>query len=159
MTVQRKLPSALLFVCDHNALRSPMAEALLLSSLRARGLAPSLYVTSAGLQATELDGFAAAVMAEWGLDIRNHQPKDVQTLEEDRLLDQFDTLITLSPRAHHWARSRPQSLDVHVHYWATPDPVGLSETRDHILMHYRSVRNLLQKRVDDFVASWSLNGA
>ena len=54
---------AVLFACTHNAVRSPIAAALL--HLRSEG---KLFVTSCGVRAEpEVDVFAVAVMEEVGI--------------------------------------------------------------------------------------------
>ena len=53
-------PQSVLFCCDHNAVRSPMAEALM---KKLYGI--DIYVQSAGvMNDLEIDGFAIAVCAE-----------------------------------------------------------------------------------------------
>ena len=59
-----ELPKAVLFACNMNAVRSPMAEAIL-SYLAGR----RIYVESAGVRAGELDPFAITVMEEIGIDL------------------------------------------------------------------------------------------
>jgi len=81
-----------LFVCDGNTCRSPMAEAV------ARHLlGGSIEVASAGLDAD--DGAAATkdavrAMKERGLDISAHRSRSLSALN---LLD-FDLLVALTPR-------------------------------------------------------------
>ena len=86
-------PQAVLFACGQNAIRSPMAAALL---RQMRGT--TLYVASAGVRATTLDPFAVAVMDEIGLDIAGHRPKTFEDLEDLEGLN-FDLIVTLAPEA------------------------------------------------------------
>ncbi|MCL2429795.1 MAG: hypothetical protein FWD12_11235, partial [Alphaproteobacteria bacterium] len=63
-TVFGSRPQAVLFACNLNAVRSPMAAALL------KHLAgTTIYVASAGVRSGALDPFAVAAMAEVGIDI------------------------------------------------------------------------------------------
>jgi protein-tyrosine-phosphatase len=91
------LPGAVLFACSKNAVRSPMAEALLkhLAGMR-------VYVASAGVRPGEPDPFAAAVMEELGIDISHHAPRALDALGDAS----FDLIVSLSPEAHHKARLR-----------------------------------------------------
>jgi len=57
-------PRAVLFACGLNAVRSPMAAALLQQMF-----GRAIYVGSAGVQKGELDPFAVAAMNEIGIDI------------------------------------------------------------------------------------------
>jgi len=56
-----ELPGSVLFACTHNALRSPIAAALL-RALHGR----RIYVDSVGLRPAPVDPFAAAVLEELG---------------------------------------------------------------------------------------------
>ena len=70
-----------------------MAAAL----LRQMG-AEALTVASAGVRKDTLDPFAAAAMAEAGIDISAHEPMTIEELEDIEGLD-FDLIVTLSPEA------------------------------------------------------------
>ena len=72
-----ELPGAVLFACTMNAVRSPMAAAIL------RHLAGrSSYVESAGIRRGAPDPFVAAVMSEYGIDISQHAPRTIADLAE-----------------------------------------------------------------------------
>lgn len=132
------LPSAILFVCGMNAVRSPMAAAI------TRHLFPHrLYVASAGVRKGVRDPFVDTVLAEVGLDLGTHEPHTVQELEDTN----FDLVVTLAPEAHHWALelTRTESLDVE--YWPTPDPTLATGSREQILDAYRAIRDQLSTRI------------
>jgi protein-tyrosine-phosphatase len=112
-------PQAVLFACGLNAVRSPMAAALLRQMLGS-----ALYVGSAGVRKTDLDPFAVAVMDEIGIDIHAHRPTTFEELEELEGLN-FDLIVTLSPEAHHRALELTRTLASDVEYWPTPDPTGI----------------------------------
>jgi protein-tyrosine-phosphatase len=135
-------PQAVLFACALNAVRSPMAAALL------RRMFPrTLYAASAGARKGELDPFAVAAMEEIGIDIARHRPMTFEELDEWEGLN-FDLIVTLSPEAHHKALELTRAAAVEVEYWPTPDPVGASEgTREQRLEAYRAVRDLLSRRI------------
>src|SRR3954447_16289451 len=90
-------PKAVLFACQYNSVRSPMAAALF-----AQMFGKGMRAGSAGVQEGELDPFAAAAMDEIGIDITRHKPVTFETLEDLDGLD-FDLIVTLSPGAHHRA--------------------------------------------------------
>jgi protein-tyrosine-phosphatase len=136
-----KRPQAVLFACGLNAVRSPMAAALLRQMLGG-----SLYVGSAGVRKGDLDGFAVAAMDEVGIDIRGHRP---MTFEEIDDLDglNFDLIITLSPEAHHKALELTRTLASEVEYWPTPDPTAIEGNREQRMDAYRSLREQLLERI------------
>ena len=135
------VPQAVLFACGLNAVRSPMAAALL---RRLHG-AP-LYAASAGVRAGELDPFAVAVMEELGINIAGHRPITFEELEDLEGLN-FDLIITLSPEAHHKALALTHRLAAEVEYWPTADPADVEGNRAQRLDAYRTVRDQLLERI------------
>ncbi len=137
-------PNSVLFVCNHNAIRSPMAAGL------TKYLFPTLTVTSAGVKIGEADPFAAAVMSEIGVDIGKHRPVSLARLEEVEEVEptEFDLIVTLSPEAHHAALELTRKAAVAVEYWPTMDPTGLEGSREQVLAAYRGVRDALRARIE-----------
>lgn len=132
-----RAPGSILFVCRHNAIRSPMAAAI------ARELMPHTYIRSAGVEHGQADPFAVAVMAEKGLDISGRTPRTLEELHDTS----FDLVVTLAPEAHHHVleMARTQSFDVE--YWPTLDPSGAQGSREQIMESYRATRDSLDKLV------------
>ena len=134
-------PSSVLFACTFNAIRSPIAAALM-KHLHGR----HIYVDSVGVRAAEIDPFAVAVMDEIGIDIAKHRPMTFEELEDLEGLN-FDLIVTLSPEAHHKALELTRTLASDVEYWPTPDPTLASGNREQQLDAYRQVRDQLQQRI------------
>ena len=132
------LPGAVLFACSRNAVRSPMAAAILKHLAGAR-----VYVASAGVRAGEPDPFAAAVMEELGIDLSRHKPMSLEELDDTS----FDLIVTLAPEAHHKALDLARNYAVDVEYWPTQDPTLTSGNREQILSAYRAVRDGLFRRI------------
>jgi protein-tyrosine-phosphatase len=134
-------PQAVLFACGMNAIRSPMAEAIY------RHLyGKTSYVSSAGVKAGQLDGFAVAAMDEMDLNIARHRPRTFEELEDWEGLN-FDLVVSLAPEAHHKALDLTRSLPLQVEYWPMPDPSLVDGTREQRLEAYRSLRDLLMRRI------------
>jgi uncharacterized protein (UPF0262 family)/protein-tyrosine-phosphatase len=125
-----------LFVCTRNAVRSPMAEAML-----AKRRGDSARVRSAGLAGDPVDPLAAAVMAEIGIDVAHHQSSALR----DRNLSDFDVVISLSGEAA--AAFDPPPTGIIVEHWDIDDPTGSEGNRDARLAAYRAVRDALEKRI------------
>ena len=141
-TPKRELPASILFACTLNAVRSPMAAAIL------RHLAGQrVYVASAGVRAGLADGFVAAVMDEIGIDVSQHAPHTLADLHDTS----FDLIITLSPEAHHQALELTRTMAVEVEYWPTFDASVMQGqgSREQILDAYRGVRDRLFRRIKD----------
>jgi protein-tyrosine-phosphatase len=133
-----ELPKAVLFACNMNAVRSPMAEAIL------RHLAGrQIYVESAGVRAGDADPFAVAVMEEIGIDLSRHVPQTIADLHDSS----FDLVVSLSPEAHHQALEMTRTQAINAEYWPTLDPTAAMGSREQILNAYRDVRETLFRRI------------
>jgi protein-tyrosine-phosphatase len=138
-------PTAVLFACGMNAVRSPMAATI------ARHLFPNqIYIRSAGVRQGEPDPFVDAVMSEIGMDTSRHQPKTFEELQESG----FDLVVTLAPEAHHKALELTRTEAVDVEYWPTMDPTLATGSREQILESYRTVRDQLMMKIKKRLA-WS----
>ncbi|MBZ9656830.1 arsenate-mycothiol transferase ArsC [Phyllobacterium lublinensis] len=139
-TAKTAMPSAVLFICGMNSIRSPMAETL------ARNLLPStVYIASAGVEKGEPDHFVDEILEEIGLKRISAMPKTFDELEDHY----FDLIITLSPKAHHMALELTRTTSVHVEYWPTPDPTLVRGRRSQILDAYRDVRDHLKRHIQE----------
>ncbi len=132
------LPSAVLFACTENTVRSPMAEAIL-KYLHGR----HIYVDSVGVRKGELDGFAVAVMDEIGIDVSHHHPKTFEDLEDTS----FDLVTSLSPEAQHKAVEMTRVVACDVEFWNTFDPSVIEGSREVRLEAYRQVRDELMRHI------------
>lgn len=132
------LPGAVLFACNRNAVRSPMAAAILRHLAGGR-----VYVASAGVRPGEADPFAVAVMEELGIDLSSHKPMSLEELEDTS----FDLIVTLAPEAHHKALDLVRNYAVDVEYWPTLDPTLTTGNREQILQAYRTVRDGLFAKI------------
>jgi len=131
-------PSAVLFACTMNAIRSPMAEAMM-RHFHGR----TVWVESIGVHKGELDPFAVAVMDEIGIDISRHHPRSFDELEDTS----FDLVISLSPEAQHHAVEMTRSMACEVEFWNTLDPSVVEGSRDTRMEVYRQVRDQLERHI------------
>jgi protein-tyrosine-phosphatase len=136
-----QLPGAVLFACNQNRVRSPMAEGLMKLMFGTQ-----VYVDSCGLKLDEADGpdpFAVAVMEELGFDLSNHRPKSFDHLEDDS----FDLVISLTPQAQHRAVELARNRAIELEYWPTADPTLTLGPRETVLDAYRATRDALAERI------------
>ncbi|MGF7163129.1 protein-tyrosine-phosphatase [Rhodoligotrophos appendicifer] len=136
--MNRELPQAVLFACGHNAVRSPIAAGLMRHFYGHR-----VHVVSCGVRAGDLDPFAIAVMAEWGIDISRHHPTSFEDLTDTMI----DVIVSLTPEAHHQALEMTRSLPLDAEYWPTQDPTLTEGSREARLEAYRSVRDGLMAKI------------
>jgi len=134
-----ELPGAVLFACTQNAVRSPIAAAI----MRQR-YGRFVYIDSVGVHAGDLDPFAVEAMEEIGIEMGRHRPKRYDDLEDAS----FDLVITLSPEAHHRAMELTRTSAVEVEYWPTMDVTAIEGNREQRLDAYRAVRDELMRRIE-----------
>jgi len=126
-----------LFVCNRNAIRSPIAAAL----LNHLGGGPA---ESAGITPGEADPLSQAVMAELDLSFPRG-PRHVDTVR----LGRFGLVVTLSPQAQHRMLDLARNTQVAVEYWQVADPSLADGSREQRLAAYRAVRDDLLKKLKE----------
>ncbi|MBL8782401.1 MAG: arsenate reductase ArsC [Alphaproteobacteria bacterium] len=139
-----ELPDAILFSCSMNAIRSPMAAALMKHLFGTH-----IYVESCGVKAGVLDPLAVEVMDEIGIDLAHLHPKSFETLADTS----FDLIITLSPQARHKALELTRTMAVEVEYWKVPDPSAYDGSREQRLAAYREARDTILRFIKERFAA------
>lgn len=138
------LPTSVLFCCDYNAVRSPMAEGLM-----KKFYGRKLYVQSAGVRNDlEIDGFAIAVCQELGIELSRHRSRSFDEMQgwgDD--LSGFDLVVALSPASQRRALDLTRFHHLTVEYWPILDPTGLGEGRAAKLAAYRQTRDQIRDHI------------
>ncbi|MCC6913710.1 MAG: arsenate reductase ArsC [Rhodospirillaceae bacterium] len=132
------LPSAVLFCCNLNEVRSPMAEGMLKRFHGSR-----IFVDSAGVTLGGQDPFMIEVMREIGVDMSRHRPKTLGSLETDA----FELVIALSPQAKARAEDLTRYTHCEVRTWDIPDPTRAEGNRTARLAAYRQVRDQIRDKI------------
>ena len=142
--MNNSLPQSILFCCDHNAVRSPMAEGIM-KKLYGTGT----YVQSVGvINDLEIDGFSIAVCEEIGVELSRHRSRSFDEMErwgDD--LSSFDLIVALSPASQRRALELTRLFHLTVEYWPILDPTGIGETREMKLVSYRQTRDQILSKL------------
>ncbi len=140
----QSFPQSVLFCCDHNSTRSPMAEGLMKKFYGSK-----VYVQSAGVHSDlEVDGFAVAVCDELGIELHRHQSRSFDDLKDwGDDISSYDLIIALSPASQRRALDLTRYYHLDVEYWPIMDPTGIGETRDAKLDAYRQARDQIIARM------------
>ncbi len=140
------LPQSILFCCDHNAVRSPMAEGIM-----KKFYGTGTYVQSAGVHNDlEIDGFCIAACQEIDVELSRHRSRSFDEMEEwGDDLSSFDLVVALSPASQRKALELTRVFHLDVDYWPIMDPTGLGETREDKLTHYRQTRDQIIRHLKD----------
>ncbi len=130
------MTKSVLFACNMNSVRSPMAAALL-----RRAAADRLRVDSAGVYEGGLDPFVEIVMEEISVPLEGHEPKALSDVD----LSKIDVVVALTPEAAVEARRfMPRES---IEFWDIDNPSDERGGRDIILESYRRVRDELDARL------------
>jgi protein-tyrosine-phosphatase len=140
------LPQSVLFCCDHNAVRSPMAEGIM-----KKFYGTDCYIQSAGVKNDmEIDGFAIAVCAEIGVELSRHRSRSFDQMEQwGDDLSSFDLILALSPASLRRALDLTRFYALKVEHWPILDPTGLGDAREDRLAAYRQSRDMIIARLTD----------
>ncbi|MBO9399939.1 low molecular weight phosphatase family protein [Shimia sp. R9_3] len=146
---KQPLPQSVLFCCDQNAVRSPMAEGIM-----KKFYGMDVYVQSAGIRSDlDIDGFAIAVCDEIGVELARHRTRsfaEMEKLGDD--LSSFDMVVALTPASRAEAEKLTRFDHLDLEFWPVSDPSGATtgDAREAKLAAYRMARDeivaYLQKR-------------
>lgn len=130
------MKQSVLFACNMNSVRSPMAASLLRLAA-----GDKLSVDSAGVYEGGLDPFVEIVMGELGVAMQSHEPKTLSEVD----LKNFDVVIALTPEAAVEARRHVPRASIE--FWDIENPSDERGGRDAIVGAYRQVRDALRKKL------------
>lgn len=127
-----------LFICQLNSVRSPMAEGL----LRKR-LGDHVDVQSCGLTPIDPNDFMLSVMKEIGIDMSSHDPVALADLQDEV----FDRVIAFTSSAQAAAQTAFEDTDMEIELWAVPDPGEGSLDVRAMMNNYRAIRSNIDARL------------
>lgn len=138
------LPTSVLFACDHNAVRSPMAEGIM-----KKLYGQTIFVQSAGVyHDIEIDGFAIAVCDEIDVKLEKHRSRSFEEMEEwGDDIGGYDLIIALSPASQRHALEYTRFHAIDVEYWPIFDPTSLGQMREEKLAAYRQTRDQILENI------------
>lgn len=132
-----------LFVCNHNAARSVMAEAFLNSMGKGR-----FYAESAGLEPRETNPMVIRVMKEDGFDLESRQGNSIfEYFKEGRLYD-YVVYVCASEDEDRCPVFPGVRKSLH---WPFPDPSKLQGSEEEKLAQIRIIRDQIKSQVENWV--------
>lgn len=139
-----RLPGSVLFLCTRNAIRSPLAEGLMKQELQLSGRT-GVFVASAGLYPTDIDGFVVSALGEQGVDMHRHQSRPFDAHSDGG----YDLIIALSKQAEGEAQKAMRAQATDVESWDVLDPSLVDGTRDMKLDAYRETRDQIRSKIKE----------
>ena len=132
-----------LFVGEHNACRSQMAEAI------AQSLAqPKFIFASAGLDPSPIDSETLEFMREKGFDLSRSAPKAIYQVPN---LDHYQVIVGVAQEAQQAFPRTPRKM-VYVD-WSMDDPSQTQGSPADVRLAYESTFNALSSNVRDLVGA------
>lgn len=136
-----------LFLCTSNSARSQMAEAFL------RDYGGEYFEPhSAGLEPTGVNPLTVKVMNEVGIDISNQISKGIEIYFGKVL---FQYLITVCDDADKNCPTVWPGVNTRMH-WSFEDPAKIKGTEQEKLAKFRELRDLIEKKVIEYVAEQTM---
>jgi len=127
-----------LFICQLNSVRSPMAEGL----LRAR-LGDRVNVKSCGLTPDIPNDFMLNIMNEVGIDMSGHEPLSLRDVQHES----FDRVIAFTEAAKAGAEAVLGDFGPDIELWAVPNPGEGSLDVRALMNNYRAIRANIDARL------------
>jgi len=128
----------ILFVCQLNSVRSPMAEGLL-----KRQLGSKVNVKSCGLSPSDPNDFMITVMREVGVDMSKHNPLALGDVQDEP----FDRVIAFTPAVKAACDAAFSCTAIEPELWSVPDPGEGSLDVRALLNNYRVIRSNIDARL------------
>jgi len=133
----------ILILCTGNSCRSQMVHGFLQS------FDTKIEVHSAGtFPAATINSTAVKVMAEAGIDISNHYPKNADIY----INDDWDYVITVCDEANETCPLFTGKVKKRFHM-GFEDPSKTEGTEEYVLNNYRKVRDQIKNKFHDFYIS------
>ena len=143
--------SSVLFCCNYNSVRSPMAEGIFKNLVGKK-----IFVQSAGVFDTlEIDGFTVKVCDEINVKLNKHRVRSLKEMEkEGGFIGSFDLIIPLTKEALEEAFKYSTYSSVMIEQWAVDEPIKVENDINQTLFSYRMTRDIIfdkvKKRFQDY---------
>jgi phosphate transport system protein len=132
-----------LFIDEHNACRSQMAEAIAISLNQ-----PKFIFTSAGLEPQPIDPMTVSFMKEQGAEVSHMVPKAINQVPN---LDHYHVVVVLAPEARKAFPQKPRKMAFLE--WSVEDPSQTKGTTTEINAAYASTYQFIHEHIKDLVAA------
>lgn len=138
--------SSVLFCCNYNSVRSPMAEGIFKKLIDRK-----IFVQSAGVFDTlEIDGFTVKVCDEIDVKLSKHRVRSLKEMElQGGFTGSFDLVITLTKEALEEVEKYSSYYSVMIESWIVKEPLIVENDVNQTLRSYRSARDLILNKINE----------
>ena len=138
--------SSVLFCCNYNSIRSPMAEGIFKKLIGSK-----IFVQSAGVFDTlEIDGFTVRVCNEINVKLSKHRVRSLREMEkEGGFIGSFDLIIPLTKVSSEEAYKCSRYASVMIEDWIVDEPEKNENDINKTLCSYRTTRDIIVAKIKD----------
>ena len=142
--LKNKVIQSVLFCCNYNSVRSPMAEGIFKKLINRK-----IFVQSAGVFDTlEIDGFTVKVCNEINVKLSKHRVRSLEEMEnQGGFIGSFDLAIALTKDALEEVKKYSTYSSVIIENWVVEEPL---KYEDDIKEKQQEARNKLDSNVWDY---------
>ncbi len=143
---------SVLFCCNYNSVRSPMAEGIFKKIIGRR-----IFVQSAGIFDTlEIDGFTVKVCDEINVKLSKHRVRSLREMEKNGgFIGSFDLVIPLTKECSDEVNKYSTYSSVMVENWEVDEPIKDENNVDKTLSSYRNIRDIIFEKIKDRFQDYS----
>ena len=141
---QNRNISSVLFCCNYNSVRSPMAEGVFKKLIGTK-----IFVQSAGVFDTlEIDGFTVKVCNEINVKLSKHRVRSLREMErEGGFIGSFDLIIPLTKESSEEVYRYSTYSSVMIEDWIVDEPIKDENNINQTIYSYRMTRDIIVEKV------------
>ena len=144
--MKNSIIQSVLFCCNYNSVRSPMAEGIF-----KKLYGKKIFVQSAGIFDTlEIDGFTVKVCDEINVKLSKHRVRSLREMEKDGgFIGTFDLIIPLTKESSEEAHRYSTYSSVIIEDWIVDEPIKNENDINQTLCSYRNTRDIILNKINE----------
>ena len=144
--MNKKLAQSVLFCCNFNSVRSPMAEGIF-----KKLVGNKIFVQSAGVfDSIEIDGFTVRVCNEIDVKLSKHRVRSLREMEKQGgFIGGFDLVIALTSESLNEVKKYSIYSSNIIENWVVQEPLKDENNINQTLVSYRNTRDIIVDKINE----------
>ena len=144
--MENRIIQSVLFCCNYNSVRSPMAEGIF-----KKFIGRKIFVQSAGVFDTlEIDGFTVKVCNEINVKLSKHRVRSLREMEKaGGFIGSFDLIIPLTRQSSEEAHKYSTYSSVMIEDWIVEEPLKDENNIKQTIGAYRITRDIIIDKIKE----------